>query len=142
VESLGYGTQLILDGFNADPERLQDEGIVNACLSEVGALLEPTQSEILSVIETSGLSAVLRLTESHLSLHTYSQLGHLSLHIFSRHDLRPSEVTDLLTNHFGVRRVESFLSNHSRTMPQDSEARRRVLRGDRAYSALRLDTAL
>jgi S-adenosylmethionine decarboxylase len=138
VESLGYGTHLILDGFNADAERLQDTNVVNACLQDVAGLLESTQSDILSVSETTGISATLRLAESHLSLHTYST--NLSLQIFSRHDVRLSEITDLLTQHFAVRRVESFLSNHARTMPQDVAVRRRVLLGDRAYSELRLNT--
>jgi S-adenosylmethionine decarboxylase len=140
MESLGYGTHLILDGFNADGERLQDTKVVKACLNEVGVLLEPTTADSLSVSESSGISAVLRLSESHLALHTYT--SSLSLQIFSRHDVRLSEVSDLLSKHFAVRRVESFLSSHAKTMPQDSEARKRVLLGDRAYSSLRLEAVV
>jgi S-adenosylmethionine decarboxylase len=140
MESLGYGTHLILDGFNADAERLQDTNVVNTCLNDVADLLESTQSDILSVNESSGISATLRLAESHLSLHTYNT--NLSLQIFSRHDVRLSEITDVLTKHFSVRRVESFLSNHAKTLPQDSAARQKVLLGDRAYSSLRLEAVL
>jgi hypothetical protein len=137
MESLGYGTQLILDGFNADTERLQSERVITACLTDVATLLESTQSEVLHISEATGLSANLRLTESHLSLHTFS--SHLSLHIFSRHNVPLSIVTDLLGKHFGVRRVESFLSSHAKTLPQANEAREKVLAGDRAYSSLRLE---
>lgn len=140
MESLGYGTQLILDGFNADAERLKDVTVVNACLNEVSVLLEPVQSEVLTVTEATGISATLRLSESHLSLHTFN--ANLSLQIFSRHDVPLSEVADLLTKHFSVRRVESFLSTHAKTLPQDVEARKKVLAGDRAYSSLRLEAAL
>jgi S-adenosylmethionine/arginine decarboxylase-like enzyme len=139
MESLGYGTQLILDGFNADVEHLQSEQTVTACLTEVAGLLEPVQDEVLTVTEVSGISATLRLGESHVSLHTFAP--HLCLQIFSRHDLRLSEVTDVLTRHFSVRRVESFLSSHAKTLPQDVAARKKVLLGDRAYSGLRLEAA-
>jgi S-adenosylmethionine/arginine decarboxylase-like enzyme len=136
VESLGYGTQLILDGFNADAKKLQDENLVRMCLNEVAALLESTQSDMTQLRDSAGVSATLRLAESHLSLHTFS--NQVSLQIFSRHDLPLSAVTELLANAFSVRRVESFLSNHAKTLPQDSEARKKVLAGDRAYSSLRL----
>jgi S-adenosylmethionine decarboxylase len=140
MESLGYGTHLILDGLNADTERLQDVHVVKACLNEVAALLEPTSSDILVLSDPIGVSAMLRLNESHLSLHTYST--NLSLQMFSRHDVRLSEVGDLLTRHFAVRRVESFLSSHANTLPQNTEARKKVLAGDRAYGSLRLEATL
>jgi S-adenosylmethionine/arginine decarboxylase-like enzyme len=140
MESLGYGTQLILDGFNAEAKGLQDKAVLEACLREVAALLEPVQSDILHLREPTGSSANLRLGESHLSLHAFSDT--LSLQIFSRHDVPLSAVTELLGKHFSVRRVESFLSNHAKTLPQESEARKKVLLGDRAYSALRLEAAL
>jgi S-adenosylmethionine/arginine decarboxylase-like enzyme len=141
VESLGYGTQLIVDGFSAEAEPLADALPVEACLREVANMLESSQSEPLTMDSATGMSATLRLSESHVSLHTFTHLATLSLAIFSRHELRPSDMTELLGKYFGVRRVESYLSSHSRTMPQDEAAARRVLAGDRAYSALRLDSS-
>ena len=138
VEILGYGTLLIVDGFNAETEALTNGVAIEACLREVAGLLESTQSDLLSLETGSGNSATLRLSESHVSLHTFSDSSSLSLRVCSRHDLRPGEITDLLEKHFAVRRVESYLSNHSRTMPSDTEARQRALLGDRNYCALRL----
>ena len=139
MDSLGYGTQLILDGFNAEPQFLQDASVVTACLNEVAALLESTPGDVLTIDDVAGMSATLRLSESQISLHTYS--ANLSLQLFSRHDVRLSEVSDVLVKHFSVRRIESFLSSHAKTLPQDPEARKKVLVGDRAYSALRLEAA-
>jgi S-adenosylmethionine/arginine decarboxylase-like enzyme len=138
VENLGYGTLLIIDGFKADTDNLTKVTAIETCLREVAGLLESKQSELLSLETPSGNSATLRLAESHVSLHTFSASSSLSLRVFSRHDVRPGEVTDVLEKHFGVRRVESYLSNHSRTMPANTEARQRVLLGERNYSALRL----
>lgn len=142
VETLGYGTLLIVDGFNADADNLRNAATIEACLREVAGLLESTQAEVLSLETSSGNSATLRLPESHVSLHTFSDSSSLCLRVFSRHDMRPGEITDLLENHFSVRRVESYLSGHSRTMPSDTEARQRALLGDRNYCALRLAPVL
>jgi S-adenosylmethionine/arginine decarboxylase-like enzyme len=141
VENFGYGTLLIVDGFNADGENLKDVTTIETCLREVAGLLEANQSDLLSLETSSGNSATLRLAESHVSLHTFRDPSSLCLRVFSRHDVRPGDITDLLEKHFGVRRVESYLSNHSRTMPSDSEARQRALLGDRNYCELRLAPA-
>jgi S-adenosylmethionine/arginine decarboxylase-like enzyme len=141
VESLGYGTLLIVDGFKAEADNLTNVATIEACLREVAGLLESTQAEVVSLETGSGSSATLRLPESHVSLHTFNSSNSLSLRVFSRHDLRPGEITDLLEKHFSVRRVESYLSSRSRTMPSDTEARQRVLLGERNYCALRLAPA-
>jgi S-adenosylmethionine/arginine decarboxylase-like enzyme len=141
VENLGYGTLLIVDGFNAATDSLTNVATIEACLRDVAGLLESNQPELLSLETPLGLSAALRLPESHLSIHTFNQGNLLSLGLFSRHDVRPGDVTDALEKHFDVRRVESYLSNHSRTMPADYDKRQRVLLGDRHYCALRLTTA-
>lgn len=141
VETLGYGTQLIVDGFNAEAD-LSSTQKIEACLREVAGLLESTQAELLSLETPSGKSATLRLAESHVSLHMFQDPNSLCLQLFSRHDVRPGEVTDVLEKYFSVRRLESYLSNHARTMPADNEARQRALLGDRNYCALRLAPAL
>lgn len=141
METLGYGTLLIVDGFKAEVGNLTNGTTIEACLREVAGLLESTQADVLSLETGSGNSATLRLPESHVSLHTFSDSSHLCLRVFSRHEVRPGEMTDLLEKHFSVRRVESYLSSRSRTMPADTEARQRVLLGDRNYCALRLAPA-
>jgi S-adenosylmethionine/arginine decarboxylase-like enzyme len=138
VETLGYGTLLIVDGFNAETEALTSSATIETCLHEVAGLLESTQSDLLSLETSSGNSATLRLAESHVSLHTFRDSSSLCLRVFSRHDLRLGEMTDVLEKHFVVRRAESYLSSHSRTMPSDTEARQRALLGDRNYCELRL----
>jgi S-adenosylmethionine/arginine decarboxylase-like enzyme len=140
VESLGYGTQLIIDGFNAEAD-LTNTSTLEECLRDVAGLLEPTQTEVLSLETPSGKSVTLRLSESQVSLHVFQASSSLCLQLFSRHDVRPGEVTDVLEKHFNVRRVESYLSNHAKTMPADDEASQRVLLGDRTYCALRLAPA-
>ncbi|MGL4609006.1 MAG: S-adenosylmethionine decarboxylase [Trueperaceae bacterium] len=136
METLGYGTQLIIDGFSAE-SNLSNTTTIEACLRAVAGLLESTPGNVLTLETPTGNSAALRLAESHIALHTFNDTKSLCLRIFSRHDLRPGDMTDLLEQHFGVRRVESYLSNHAKTMPTDTDAQQRTLLGDRTYCALR-----
>ena len=141
METLGYGTHLILDGFNADASTLE-EGVITDFLTGLADLLEPGKNvnpEIRPVEDLpSGFSAALLLPESHATLHTFDEARVLSLQVFSRHGLELSDLNKRLSRAFGVRRFESHISNHSKTMSKDPERRARTLLGDRSYASLRL----
>lgn len=141
MENLGHGTQLIIDGFNAEAGSVKNTATLEACLREVAGLLEPSKTDLLTIETASGKSAALRLAESHVSLHLFHDSRNLCLQLFSRHGVPPGEVTGVLEKHFRVRRAESYLSNHAKTMPLDEATRKRVLQGDRNYCALRLAPA-
>ena len=145
-ETLGYGTHLIIDGFSADEPPLSSEDAVTAFLLETVDLLEPgkkVQPAVYPVADLpSGVSAALRLAESHAALHTFDEACTLSLWVFTRHGLELGGLTKRLTATFGVRRFESHLGNHSKTMPADPEQRKRSLLGDRSYTATRLSRPL
>ena len=145
MESLGYGTHLIIDGFAAEAAALLDTAVLETFLLEQAARLEPGKRaapEVHTVeVLPTGLSAALLLPESHLSLHTFNKDRILTLSVFSRHGLALGELTDSLAKTFGVRRFESHLSNHSRTMSKEDVRRTRTLQGERSYAAVRLTEA-
>ena len=142
METLGYGTHLIIDGFAADAATLGDTAGLEAFLLEQATRLEPGKRaapEVHTVeVMPTGLSAALLLPESHLSLHTFIESRILTLSVFSRHGLALGSLTDSLVEAFGVRRFESHLSNHSRTMSKEDARRTRTLHGERSYAAVRL----
>ena len=145
METLGYGTHLILDGFNADAKSLE-EAVITDFLKGLAELLEPGKQvtpEVRPVEDLpSGFSAALLLPESHATLHTFNEARVLSLQVFSRHGLELSDLNRRLGSAFGVRRFESHISNHSKTMSKDPERRARTLLGDRSYAGLRLTEGL
>ena len=145
METLGYGTHMIIDGFNAETATLDDTTVLKAFLLDQATRLEPGKravSEVHTVeVLPTGLSAALLLPESHLSLHTFTKSRTLTLSVFSRHGLNLSDLTDSLAATFGVRRFESHLSNHSRTMSKEPAHRTRTLHGERSYAATRLTEA-
>lgn len=141
METLGYGTHLIVDVLNAAPSSFNAE-TVRAFLAELAGELEPSspaQPEIHPVIDMpAGLSAVLVLPEAHASTHVFEEPRALSLSVFSRHGLEVSRITSKLRASFGVRRFESHLSNYSKTVAKDPRRRLTTLLGDRTYTAARL----
>ena len=145
METLGYGTHLILDGFNADVNSLE-EAVITDFLKGLAGLLEPGKNvtpEIRPVEDLpAGFSAALLLPESHATLHTFTEARVLSLQVFSRHGLELTDLNKRLGRTFGVRRFESHISNHSKTMSKDPERRARTLLGDRSYASLRLTEGL
>lgn len=145
METLGYGTHLIIDGFNVDEVTLLDTSLLHGFLLEQATRLEPgkraaPEVHTVTVLPT-GLSAALLLPESHLSLHTFVESRILTLSVFSRHGLALGDFTDSLAATFRVRRFESHLSNHSRTMSKEDLRRTRTLHGERSYAATRLTGA-
>ena len=141
METLGYGTHLIIDGLNVAAASFTSD-TVEAFLAELAGELEPAsvvKPEIHPVADMpSGFSAVLVLPEAHASVHLFEEARALSLHVFSRHGLEVSTVTSKLKDRFGARRFESHLSNYSKTVAKDPERRLTTLLGDRAYAAARL----
>lgn len=142
METLGYGTHLLLDGFKADERALADEAAVRAAVLALAQALEPRHAPdvLLEHLDgpLGGHSAAALLAESHLTLHTFPAAQRLSASVFSRHGLDVKALSELLSRHCGARRFESHLKNHGRTMAKGLERRRRTLLGDRQYAALRL----
>lgn len=139
METLGYGAHLIIDGFLADPAHLADADRAETLLRDLAALLEPKGKPLLTLHpDERGLSGAALLAEAHLTVHTFSDLGALALSVFSRRGIDPKLVTERLEALYGLRRFESHLKNHGRTMAKGEAQRHRALRGDRQYARTRL----
>lgn len=144
MESLGYGTHLIIDGFKGQAAYLGERAQAERLLQDIAALLEPRNAKPPAVLlescgaPTPGLSAALLQAEAYVTLHTFTEMQAASLTVFSRHGSDLGSLTERLEAFYGLRRFESHLKNHARTMVKDLERRRRTLLGDRQYAALRL----
>ena len=149
METLGYGSHLILDGFRAErgaeqpkpASPLADEARLRSLLRTLALGLEPKlEPEVWLERQNEGepgYSGAVWQAESHLAVHSFERLGALTLSVFSRRGLDPRAFERALEP-FGLRRFESHLKNHAKTMARESAQRRRTLLGDRRYAALRL----
>lgn len=147
MERLGFGSHIIIDGFQAGTQALQDETHCCELLIRLAEQLEPTPSTLpvsfkREEVATPGISAGLVRAETQLALHTFSAQYALCLDVFSRRNV---EVTYLLTElqeSFQVGRVESHQISRAKIFPKDHSALLTRLQGDRLYVAARFDNTL
>lgn len=140
MEILGYGTHLIVDGFQAGPT-LADTGALLSFLREAAGRLEPQQAAPFELVVEAedGASLALVAPESHLSLHAYPELAVVSMRVFSRRSTPVAELLSEFERSFRVGRFESQQANISKALPRDAALLERALRGDRQYTLARLD---
>lgn len=98
------GTQLLLDLKNCDRQRLNDLGFIrNALLSaaeEVGATV---MSESFHQFSPQGVTGIVAIAESHLSIHTWPEYGYAAVDIFTCGDsFEPAKAAALI-----VKRLEA-----------------------------------
>ena len=82
---------LVLDGYGADPKRLQDEALVHELLERYPDAIGMTKIsqpfvyryDTGSVPADWGVSGFVLIAESHISVHTFPDRGFLNVDIFS-----------------------------------------------------------
>lgn len=142
METLGFGSHLILDGFQADAAALADEARVRAVLGELQESLEPTATGALQIhMAAAGISARIILAESHLSLHTFPGRRCFCLDLFSRKAFRIPTILGVMRREFEPGRLESHRSARSKSF-SCGQGELAGLLGERAYADVRLDETL
>ena len=81
---------LIVDGYGADRDRLQDEGLVHRFLDEYPDKIGMTKMIAPQVYtyrgrvpEDWGISGFVLIAESHISVHTFPDRGYVNIDVFS-----------------------------------------------------------
>ncbi len=104
-----FGEHLLLDGYGADPKLLFDEALVRNCLTELCQLLGVLQLSDPLVTYTpdgelkvpGGVTGIVVLAESHISIHTFPIRHFFSADIYScRHGMDQDVVTRYLKDKF------------------------------------------
>jgi S-adenosylmethionine decarboxylase len=107
-----FGVHLMLDGYDADPRLLDDEGLLLGLLDRVPASLGMHAIAPATVVrvgpknrkDPGGLSGVVLIAESHLSFHTFPARGFVTIDLYTcQDDLDAGAVADRLCAAFGIR---------------------------------------
>ncbi len=143
MNSLGYGAQVIVDGYGAAAP-LHDEGwIVETAYRLLGTLGSAGGDPLkVSYWFPEGVSVGLALPEAHLTLHTFAARRLVCLGVFSPQLLSARELTDVFRERFAVGRLEGHLGSRSVLLPQDEGVALNYLLGERSYADVRLDESL
>ncbi|UCH24570.1 MAG: S-adenosylmethionine decarboxylase [Trueperaceae bacterium] len=147
MESLAFGTHLIIDGFQADRRCLQGAEVLRAFLEQVIEKVDPhgpvqLESATMGTGRARGLTGVVFKAESHVTIHLYPETCRLSLDAFSHRAVHLSGLTTFLREHFQIGRFESHLRHRSKPLPTNRKHLLTTLSGDRMYAHLRLEDLL
>jgi len=145
MELFGFGPHLMIEGMQANESRLDDLEFIRDVLNhmplelDMNVVLEPHVSRMDGLTaQDSGITAVVIVKESHISLHTFPLKGFISVDIFSAQEFDVQKAVDFVVERFEVGRFETHLINRGREFPKNPLEIDRIVRGEREYLEARL----
>src|SRR4030042_3883697 len=109
---------LIIDGYGGDYKKMQDVEFISEILDgypdQIGMtkISSPQVSKYIgSKPEDWGVSGVISLAESHISIHTFPDQLYINIDIFSCKDFDAKQVEIDLQNKFGLAEMRSYIIN-------------------------------
>lgn len=134
----GFGTHLMLDGYNCDRQRLEDISLIYNFLSEYPAHIKMTKIMPPYVFryeaknpEDWGISGFVLIAESHISIHTFPDKNYLSLDIFSCKEFDSDHAISYVNNLFGVQKSEVKLLDRGVEFPKDIRRTAHIVQEER-----------
>ena len=145
MELFGFGPHLMIDGFHADSARLDDlefiQAILDALPEEMGMtkIMPPHVTRYLGTSsDESGLTGVVMIAESHITIHTFPHKRFLCVDVFSCKDFDAARAIARLVQAFDIGRYDTFFFNRGKEFPHDLDAAVKILAGERDYIEARI----
>lgn len=120
-----FGPHLMIDAYGCDKAKLEDLGLVASILDELPPAIDMTKIMPPYVFRYSGevpedwgVSGVVLIAESHISIHTFPEKGYLSFDMFSCREFDVDYATDYIVREFGAQRFERQLVSRGREFPR------------------------
>lgn len=106
-----YGLHITLDAYGANSKKLEDVSLLFNTLDKLPSLIgmqkigfphiaQFTQKDI------AGISGIIMIVESHISIHTYSKKDYLSLDVYSCKDFDYQKVVDYIKSVYEFKELE------------------------------------
>ncbi len=146
LELFGFGPHLMVDGYQANPSKLDDEELIRQVLDELPR--EMSMTKILPphvsrhqgrTDEENGITGVVIIAESHISIQTFPKRSFLSVDVFSCKGFDAQAAQDWLVQRFEIGRCDSHFINRGKELPRDLAEVDRILSGEREYIGARID---
>ncbi|WP_026234731.1 adenosylmethionine decarboxylase [Calidithermus timidus] len=145
MELFGFGPHLMIDGYNANAEKLADFELVRRVLDEL-----PTEMGMTKVLppfvyrydgqggQSTGVTGVVLIAESHIAIHTFPEKRFVSVDIFSCKEFDLSKALSSVVEKFEIGRYETYLINRGKEFPKDPDLARQIVLGEREYLEARV----
>ena len=123
-----FGPHLMLDCYGCEESKLRDVDFILKFLNDLPYLIgmhkitEPyafSYSGNQKSFDRGGISAVVLITESHISIHTFPSYGYMTIEIFSCKDFDEQKTIDFIVKTFKVKKFEKKFLNRGLEFPKE-----------------------
>lgn len=129
-----FGPHLTLDMYGCNKKKLKDVNYVYNFLNEMPELIGMTKIMPPYVFSYSGLkpedcgvSGIVLIAESHISIHTFQEKYYASMDIFSCKDFDTESACDIITSKFEAKTYEKNFFMRGRHFPKDMARNKQML---------------
>lgn len=133
-----FGPHLILEAYGCDKEKLADLNLVSQTLDAYPDQLDMTKIMPPYVFRYSGavpddwgVSGVVLIAESHISIHTFPDKGFVTLDIFSCRDFDVDAAIEYFCSIFKPESYEKQLLQRGREFPRSAGRAGTIIEGER-----------
>lgn len=135
---IGFGKHLMIDGYGGDRDRLEDLDGLYRFLDEYPGKMGMTKimppyvfRYVGSKAEDWGLSGVVLIAESHISVHTFPEKGFVSVDFFSCKSFNTEAALGEVQAVFDLKKLEVNCLDRGREFPKDIGLATTIVRQDR-----------
>src|SRR3989338_1972227 len=139
-----FGPHLTIDMYGCNKKKLKDVNFVHNFLTELPALMGMTRIMPPYVFSYSGLkpedwgvSGIVLIAESHLSVHTFPEKGYASVDIFSCKEFDVEAASDIIASKFEAKTYERNFMMRGRHFPKDIARSRQIVELERESSKVK-----
>jgi len=121
-KSKTYGLHLTLDGYGADPIKLNDINLLFETLNELPGKIEMNKIGFPHIAqfkkaEILGISGIIMIVESHISIHTYPKKKFISMDVYSCKQFDYKKVLKLIEEIYHIKYKEVNLIDRGKKFP-------------------------
>lgn len=134
----GFGQHLILDGYGGTKKKLESLTLIYSFLDTYPARMGMTKIMPPYVFrytgvkpEDWGLSGVVLIAESHISIHTFPEKNFLSVDLFSCKEFNTARAIHDIKRLFSLKKIESNVFDRGQEFPKDIQVATNIIYQDR-----------
>ncbi|MBI6547095.1 MAG: adenosylmethionine decarboxylase [Cyanobacteria bacterium NC_groundwater_1444_Ag_S-0.65um_54_12] len=138
-----FGPHLMVDAYDCSRAKLEDLGLVASILDEFPTAIDMTKIMPPYVFRYSGevpedwgVSGIVLIAESHISIHTFPDKGFFSLDIFSCRPFDVDYATHYMVQEFEARKFDRQVVSRGREFPRSPGRATRILAEERGRVSL------
>lgn len=135
----GFGPHLILDGYECDAQKLDTMAFIYGFLDTLPSMIGMTKIMPPFILyydgkdkpEDRGISGVVIIAESHISIHTYPDKRFLTCDIYSCKEFDINKTVEYLVKAFGIGNFNKRVLHRGKEFPKDMDMVDSIMDSDR-----------